>query len=193
MEIYVVFSKTGTLFSRMLSRVASFKYMHTSLSFNSNLSEMYSFGRLNPRNPLLGGFVKENIQDGVYQLSPHSEIKVYRMQLSSGQAAQLKAEIANFEHTAREYKYNLIGLLFIPFKVRYVRKRYYFCSQFVSELFVKIAILDQSIAPEWTSPEDLINVLDMELVYEGFIHTYPYLLNQPNGFNYYDHQAYDDR
>jgi|SRR5690554_1901009 len=175
MDVFIVFSKTGTWLSRVLSKAGSFKYMHSSISFVEDLSTMYSFGRLKPRNPLIGGFVQESIYSGVYQFSKKNEIKVYKMVVSSEQAEQLKEEITRFENQAKMYHYNFLGLVFIPFKIKYVRKHYYFCSQFISEILMKIAILDQSISPEWTSPKDLIEYLDLELVYEGYIVDYPAL------------------
>lgn len=172
MEVFIVFSKTGTWLSRVLSKAGSFKYMHSSISFVEDLSTMYSFGRLKPRNPLIGGFVQESINSGVYQFSKKNEIKVYKMIVTVEQADQLKEEITRFENQAKIYRYNFLGLVFIPFKIKYVRKHYYFCSQFISEILMKIAILDQSISPEWTSPKDLIDYLDLELVFEGYIVDY---------------------
>ncbi len=184
MEIFIVFSKTGTWLSRVLSKAGNFKYMHSSISFVEDLSEMYSFGRLKPNNPFIGGFVKESINQGVYQFSKKNEIKVFKMKVSDAQAQMLMYEINRFEEQARLYHYNFLGLVFIPFKIKYVRKHYYFCSQFISELLMKIAILDQSIAPEWTSPRDLIQYLDLTLVFEGYIHQYPPLKKEYKKYDY---------
>lgn len=177
MEVFIVFSKTGTWLSRVLSKLGNFKYMHSSISLQEDLSVMYSFGRINPHNPFLGGFIKESIHNGVYQFSKKNEMKVYKMQITKEQVNILKEEIAQFEMQAKNYHYNFLGLMFIPFKIKYVRKHHYFCSQFISELLIKIAILDQSISPEWTSPADLIQYLDLELVFEGFIHEYSSLVS----------------
>lgn len=172
MEVFIVFSKTGTWLSRLLSKIGNFKYMHSSISLKEDLSVMYSFGRINPNNPFLGGFVKESIYNGVYQFSKKNEMKVYKMTITDEQAKILLEEIAQFELQAKYYHYNFLGLMFIPFKIKYVRKNHYFCSQFISELLMKIAILDQSITPEWTSPSDLIQHLDLEFVFEGYIHEF---------------------
>jgi hypothetical protein len=175
MEVFIVFSKTGTWLSKVLSKIGNFKYMHSSISLKEDLSIMYSFGRINPHNPFLGGFVKESIHNGVYQFSKKNEMKVYKMTISEEQAKILQEEIAQFELQSKHYHYNFLGLMFVPFKIKYVRKHHYFCSQFISELLMKIAILDQSISPEWTSPSDLIRQLDLEFVFEGFIQDYPSL------------------
>lgn len=179
MEVFIVFSKTGTWLSRLLSKVGNFKYMHSSISLREDLSLMYSFGRINPNNPFLGGFVEESIYNGVYQFSKKNEMKVYKMTITKEQSKILQEEIAQFELQAKNYHYNFLGLMFVPFKIKYVRKHHYFCSQFISELLIKIAILDQSISPEWTSPSDLIQYLDLEFVFEGFIHEYPSVQLRP--------------
>ena len=60
MKVYILFSRTGTWLSRILGLFGGFKYMHSSISFDPTLKEMYSFGRIKPHNPLIGGFVKES-------------------------------------------------------------------------------------------------------------------------------------
>ncbi len=145
---------------------------------------MYSFGRLKANNPFIGGFVKESIHQGVYQFSKKNEMKVFKMHLTQQQGEMLKHEIERFEKQSELYHYNFLGLAFIPLKVKYVRKNHYFCSQFISELFIKIAILDQSIRPEWTSPRDLIKYLDLELVFEGYIRDYPLLDTHKENYGY---------
>jgi len=175
MEIYIVLSKTGTLFSRALAFFAHSKYIHTSISFDAQLRQMYSFGRLRPNNPFIGGFIEEDIRLGVYQFSQFNECKVYRMEITPDQYKQLRKEIDVFVEHASKFKYNLLGLLGLKFKISYLRKHHYFCSQFVSELMVKINVLDHTIRPEWMSPPELIELLDIDLVYEGFVSDYPYL------------------
>jgi hypothetical protein len=63
--VYLIFSKTGTWLSRALNIFSDTKYVHASISFDDSFSKMYSFGRTNPSNPFSGGFVEENLFDGV--------------------------------------------------------------------------------------------------------------------------------
>lgn len=41
-------------------------YNHASLSFDSDLVDLHSFGRKSPGNPFIGGFVKENIREKLH-------------------------------------------------------------------------------------------------------------------------------
>jgi hypothetical protein len=65
--IYIVISQTGTALSRILKFVTGAKYNHASISLVPDLSTMYSFGRLHPRNPFLGGFVVESPHSGTFK------------------------------------------------------------------------------------------------------------------------------
>ena len=176
MDIYLVFSKTGTWLSRALAMFTHDKYVHTSLSFDDKLTQMYSFGRLYAKNPFFGGFVVENIQQGVYQLNHNNEIKVYRFTVTVQQYQELQHFVNEFLKKAKYYHYNFLGLIALRLRIKFIRKNHYFCSQFVSELFIKVGILNESIKPEFTSPNDLIAAMELEKVYEGFVFKYPSVL-----------------
>lgn len=172
MYIYLVFSKTGTWLSRGLAMFTHDKYVHTSLSFDEHLNKMYSFGRLYPKNPFVGGFVLESIQSGVYQLNHDNEIKVYRLHVTQQQYQQLQNLVNDFLTSKEKYRYNFLGLMALRLHIRFIRSHYYFCSQFVSELLMKVGLLDQNTQPEFTRPNDLIEALELEKVYQGYVHMY---------------------
>ncbi|WP_373206018.1 hypothetical protein [Clostridium tertium] len=66
-EFYLIFSKTGTSISKFINFYTKDKYVHVSLSFDDSFEKMYSFGRKYTNNPLIGGFVEENINEGIYK------------------------------------------------------------------------------------------------------------------------------
>ena len=72
-NIYLVFSKTGTMFSHLISLCTHEEYAHVSLSLDNTFTKMYSFGRINPAKVLPAGFVYENIYDGVFAMFPESK------------------------------------------------------------------------------------------------------------------------
>ena len=51
-KIYILLSFTGTILSRIIRMYTKDKYCHASLSLDKEFNELYSFGRLNPYNPL---------------------------------------------------------------------------------------------------------------------------------------------
>ena len=66
-SIYVVLSQTGTVFSKVLKFFTHAEYNHASISLEPTLEHMYSFGRLNPYNPFIGGFVEEGKNRGTFK------------------------------------------------------------------------------------------------------------------------------
>src|SRR5690554_4791812 len=95
-DIYLVFSKTGTILSRILRNFSKTKYVHSSISLDSEFTQMYSFGRKNPYNPFSGGFVIESFDRGVFARFPQSECHIIRIRVSKEQLASLKSELNQF-------------------------------------------------------------------------------------------------
>lgn len=170
--IYLVFSKTGTWLSKTINVFTSTKYVHSSISFDDNFDVMYSFGRKYTNNPFSGGFVEENIHDGVYKKFTESECIIYKVKITEEQLILLKDEINYFKIDRYKYKYNFIGLLFVLINKPIKRKNYYFCSQFISEILINSKIYFPNKIPELISSNDLFLVNNKEIIYEGFIRDY---------------------
>ncbi|GAB6107157.1 hypothetical protein [Fusibacter bizertensis] len=167
--IYLVFSKTGTWLSRALKYFQPSKYVHTSIGFDETFNEMYSFGRINPKNPFSGGFVKESLYEGVYKNNPASECQIFKVPVTFKQFEGLKKDIEYFYNTREKYGYNFLGLFGVFFNRPIYRKNHYFCSQFVYILLKKHHILDVGKVPELVQTIDLFELENKKLIYEGLI------------------------
>ena len=55
-HIYILLTKTSSVFSRIIALFMGDKYTHSAISLDKNLDKMYSFGRKRINNPLLLGF-----------------------------------------------------------------------------------------------------------------------------------------
>jgi len=172
MYLYLVFSKTDTWLSRVLQLFIKSKYVHVSVSLDKDLHTMYSFGRVNPDNPFSGGFSQENLSEGVFKKNRNCECVVYRIGITEEQHQLLVTELERFIASKEYYRYNLLGLFTAKMNVPFKRHRYYFCSQFVSELLVKSHILQLEHSPELIKPTDLLNIEGKEEVFKGFVREY---------------------
>ena len=56
-KIYIMLSFTGTILSRIVKVVTLKEYSHVSVALDLEFNSLYSFGRINPKNPFSGGFV----------------------------------------------------------------------------------------------------------------------------------------
>jgi len=167
--IYLVFSKTGTWLSRALKYFQPTKYVHTSIGFEDTFTEMYSFGRTNPDNPFSGGFVKENLYDGVFKKNKSSACQIFKIPVTEEQFLGLKKDIEFFYQNRAQYRYNFLGLFGVLLNRPLNRKYHYFCSQFIYTLLKKHNLLEIDKHPELVQTIDLLDIENKSLIYEGLI------------------------
>lgn len=167
--IYIVLTDTGTLLSKAIGMYTRKDLNHASIAFDEQLTEIYSFGRKQQYNPFIGGFVRENVAEGIFQ---EAECAVYRCEVSMEAYMRIRQKIVQFELNQRDYKYNFIGLFGVALNREIRRKRAFFCSQFVATVMQESEMHRLLTRPSLTMPHHLACLPHMELVYEGCLKTY---------------------
>lgn len=165
-KIYILLTDTGTLFTRMIKLYTKKPYNHASISFDDKLKEVYSFGRKKPRNPFIGGFVKEDLQG---ELFINARCVVYSCYVSNEQLEKMKTFIKKIEKNKRLYRYNVIGLLTFIINKPYQREHSYFCSQFVAHVLNAGEIIEFQKPLSLISPNDFTKINNFHIEYEGTI------------------------
>ena len=176
--IYILLSHSGSMFSKAINICTRDPYSHVSISLDINLKELYSFGRINPYNPILGGFVKEDVINGTYRRFPNTKCALYSLEIDDIQYRKLKKELYKFSRESEMYGYNLLGVVSAAFNYPLHRKYSYFCSQFVSEILINSGIKIINKNPSLTAPMDFKNCEQLEFVYEGVLQTYSSQMNE---------------
>ena len=64
--VYILLTRTDTLFARLLHGLGKHRYTHASLALDRDLGRLYSFARRYEPFMLPGGFIRENIHAGVF-------------------------------------------------------------------------------------------------------------------------------
>ncbi len=171
-KIYILLSDTGTLLTNVIKRYTKAPYNHASIAFHPDLSEVYSFGRKEPGNPWIGGFVKENINCGLYKLKPDTTCAVYSLTVSNDAYHKMLICIQDFERNKNDYKYNFIGLFGVALNMTIDRSHAYFCSQFVATVLNSggIEIVDKPAC--FTTPNDFRDIPIFTLEFEGELRYY---------------------
>ena len=80
-RIYIILTYSGTVLSRIVKAYTGAEYSHVSIGLDENLTMMYSFGRLNPYNPFIGGFVHEGINIGTFKRFKNTQTAVYSIMI----------------------------------------------------------------------------------------------------------------
>lgn len=169
-NIYIVLTYTGTVLSKIIKYYTHADYSHVSIALDENLDEMYSFGRLNPYNPFIGGFVKEGIKRGTFKRFKKTEALVYSVALTEKQYKIISKNIKKFKKNKKEYKFNVIGLFAIGLNIRYTKEKSFYCAEFVKYLVDK-AELELDL-PDMVQPMDFKDLDNLELMYSGKLRNY---------------------
>ena len=117
-KIYIIVSHTGTVLSRIIQCYTRDEYSHVSIALDKDLEEMYSFGRLNPYNPFYGGFVHERVNEGTFKRFKNTRSCVYSLEVEEYQYRKIKKIIQRFAYHRKAYKFNVLGLFAVGFKIK---------------------------------------------------------------------------
>lgn len=171
-QIYILLSHSGSMLSKLINIYTKTTYTHVSIGLDKNLVELYSFGRLKPYNPVIGGFIREDILNGTYTRFPNTKCAIYLLTVTEEQYERLGKEIQRFTLEEGKYKYNLLGLAGVIINYPVQREYSYFCSQFVTEVLKNSGINIIQKTPGLTSPIDFLECKELEIIYEGQLNKY---------------------
>ncbi|KGE20133.1 hypothetical protein [Paenibacillus wynnii] len=171
-SVFILLTNTGTLFTKIIQGYTKAPYNHASISFDRELSELYSFGRKQPNNPLNGGFVKEDIKTGTYSKYPNTTCVIYELQVSDREVEKMKRVLQIFVRSHQKYLYNILGVIGIALKEPVEFSNSYFCSQFVAEILDRSGIKLWKKLPALVTPDDFRQNERLYLIYEGKLSEY---------------------
>lgn len=169
-KIYIVLTYTGTFISKIIRIFTRAEYCHVSLSLDRKLNKMYSFGRLNPYNPFIGGFVHEGINIGTFKRFKRTKAEIYSIEVTSKQYNIIKQRIKQFEKNKDEYKFNRLGLFLAGINYKYTRENRFYCSEFVKYL-IEHAEIDMKL-PNVMKPIDFKTIIESDYLYKGKLKNY---------------------
>lgn len=171
-SIYIVLSQTGTGPSRLIRFCTNEPYAHASLSFEKDLSEMYSFARRGVWNPFNAGFVSEDIESGIFGRYKSTTCSIYELKVEDDQYRKLREQIEIFINNRNDYSYNFLGVVGAYLNVPIQRKQRYFCSQFVAYILERsgIHIFNKNCA--LVQPVDIRLNENLKPIYKGKLTLY---------------------
>jgi hypothetical protein len=166
-KIIILLTNTGTILSRIIKIYTREPYSHVSIGFDVELNKLYSFGRIYPRNPLIGGFIIENVNNGLYSIFTDTICAVYTLEVTEAQYIRMRQVVNEFDKEKTKYKYNFLGLLGIATSIPIERENAYFCSQFAATVLEKSGIEIFNKQPELITPYDFRISKHLKLIYTG--------------------------
>lgn len=177
-HVYLMLSATSSMLSAAIGTFTKKKYNHISISFDEELNEVYSFGRLNPNNAFIGGFSRERVTSNFYL---KAKIQLYKLEVTDEEMESLRMIVQRYDKHQDLYYYNLLGLITAWLKIPWERPNTYFCSEFISTLLIEADVLTRDFIPSITTPHEIIDALNPPMHFEGFMWQYK-LQDLPKGY-----------
>jgi hypothetical protein len=170
--VYILLTNTGTLFTRTIKLYTRAEYNHVSIAFDSNLNSLYSFGRLNPYIPMIGGFVRENIKKGTFGRFKNTTFTLYSFTVDEDTFNNMFKIVREFEDKRTLYKYNIIGLLAVILNIPLERENAFFCSQFVAFVLQKSGMDIFGKPASLVTPVDFLESNNLNFISRGKLSEY---------------------
>lgn len=172
-EIYIIITNTPSVVSGIIGKFTHTPYNHVSVSLDTELEQMFSFGRRYKYFPWLGGFVRESPNFGTLGRFPQTEAIVLRMTVDASTYADMRVRLHNMLEHKYNYRYDTLGLLAAIFGKSIKRENYYYCSAFVSRLLVECGLeSDESFEPI-VRPMDFLTLPNTREIYRGRLCEFP--------------------
>lgn len=178
--IYLVLTRTGTVFSRIIGVATGKRYTHASIASDEMLTSMYSFCRDHKERPLPANFNQEDIFTEVFGACKTIPSEVYRLPVTDEQMERYHTVIRHFILNRENYSYDIGALLPMALHIPYkMRNNKFVCSVWVGFVLGKSGIVnDMKKHPSLIEPEDFRSVKGAELIYRGDLKKYREYITQ---------------
>lgn len=171
--VFVVLTHTGTVLSNIIKNFTGNPYSHASISFDSSLRNMYSFGRKFKNNPLIGTFVKEDINKGLFEdVKDTASYSIYVTFVTKKELDLMKEKLNYFLIRKDELKYNFTGLIKHTLGMESERENTYFCSQFIDTILKSSGKTYFNRHSSLVKPYDFARHKDFYFVSKGLLKNY---------------------
>ena len=163
--VYVLVMHTGTPLSNAIQKYTKDEYSHSSLSFDTSLNSLFSFGTKYSNKPFANGFTREDIRDAFFK---ERDIKyaLYAVFVPHDEYLKMKKNLYNIMKNDKELKYNLRGLVKYAMGMNPESKGKLFCSEFIAMILNSDHQRTNDRAA-MTKPVDLTKMKDVYLVNQG--------------------------
>lgn len=180
--LYLVLTRTGTVFSKLIGAVTGKRYTHVSIASDELLTEMYSFCRDKKEMPLPAGFNREDLFTEVFGACKTIPGEVYRLPVTDEQLERYNDVIRHFILNRGSYSYDVGALLPMALHIPYKLRNRFVCSVWVGFVLGKSGVkhnIDKQ--PSLIEPEDFRSIEGAELVYRGDLKKYRDYITEKNG------------
>lgn len=166
-HLYIVLTRSGMPISTLMQKMNISFYTHACISFNKELTKMYTFGTLYTLDPFHTGLKKESIYRDFYLAKPYIPVKVIEVTVNKEQYCKACLAVHYLIKHHHEFSFNTIGMLFHILRISTPRPKKFFCSEFVYTLLRDIGVVNFWKPPHYVIPDDFNGLSNANTIFEG--------------------------
>lgn len=166
-KVYILLTRSTTVLSKTIVTITNAKYTHSSIGFDRQLEQMYSFGRLYPRLPFPGNIKKESLYKGFYKIYNNIPCALLEINVTNDQYDNLLTRSIEMLSNKQDYSYSVLGLIGCVFNIKRRSTHKYTCSHFVSDILQRENVIQINKHPSLVRPVDFLSMKECKLIYEG--------------------------
>lgn len=166
-SVYILLSRTRTVFARLMHFATADEFTHASLALDADLGRMYSFARKHDRVMLPAGLVAESLHSGVYRRNPMAPCALYELTIPDNVYSAIELEISYMLRRSEDYHYNFLGVLLCRASIARERRFHYFCSEFVGDILHRTSAATLQKPAQLMRPNDFSFLPELREVYRG--------------------------
>ena len=163
--VYILLTRSGTWFSRLIRLATQDDYTHASIGLAGPDGPFYSFARKHPHFALPAGLVEEQVS----KMRRAVPCCLYALTVSDQTYFRLQRRLAEMYRQRETYHYSIIGALACYFHLPLQRRYHYFCSQFVADLLEDCQAAELPKPPTLVRPGDLCAIRGLTPVHRGLL------------------------
>ncbi len=168
-SIYIFMTRSKTVLSRFIYLVSLDKYTHVSISFDSDLENLYTSSRKNGITAFPAGPCREGLNKGYIGRHRGIPCGLYELEVTDEVFETAKAYADRIMADSDRYHYNLIGVLLCKLGIVYHRRNHYFCSELVSEILTVSGAWEPEKDTALIHPVELREIPGVRVLYEGTV------------------------
>lgn len=166
-QVYIMLTQVGTLVSKSIKFYTKAKYNHSSISVDPEMKIFYSFARRVRYFPLIGGFIKEVINEGMFKCFPETECAIYSISVDDEVYLKVCSVLEKYKSEPQKYHYNFLALFGIIFNKPFNSVNRNTCAEFIAKILDEAGIFTFRKHFSLVRPDELVKIPQLMLIYEG--------------------------
>lgn len=171
--VYIMLMHSGTALATAIKTVTGSHFSHSSISFDSSMKSMYSFGRKFDTNPFIGSFKKEDIHSDFFKgkTIPYA---LYIVPCTKSEIDLMKKRLDYFIQNRTKFSYDFTGLFKNYLGIADNPEYKWFCSRFVADILNagRPSSDPYVVEPSLMKPEDFLYTNFATYVTGGILDSY---------------------